>query len=97
MCACVCVSLFVTVEARGIRFPGVRVTGGGEPPTWMQGAQIRSFVRALLFSIISSSRRKASFMCNGIKAKQGGKAIEIENGGCFPEEKINEGMQEKNV
>lgn len=28
-------------------------------------------------------------MCNGIKAKQGGKAIETENGGCFPEEKNN--------
>lgn len=36
-------------------------------------------------------------MCNGIKAKQGGKAIETENGGCFPEEKINEGMQEKKM
>lgn len=97
LCACVCVSLRVTAETRGIRFPGVRVTGGCEPPTWMPGAQIRSFVRALLFSMISLYRRKTNFVCNRIKAKQGGKAIETENGGRFPEEKIIEGMKENNV
>ena len=95
--ACVCVSLWVTVETRGIRFPGVGVTGGCQPPTWMPGAQIGSFVRALAFSTISSSHRKTNFVCNRIEAKQGGKAIEAENGGCFPAEKIIKGMKEKNV